>query len=533
MKKLLETREQEWQFAASGLDEVREWIARQPAEYSVRRFKPRTTLELHDTYFDSADWMIFRAGFALRLRQAREETGAEHVELTLKALDAARDGFAQRAEITESVGNADLAALMTGGSPLAERIRSLVGARALAPLFHANTRRERQQLLEADTDLPLAEVDLDHTSLRTPGGAAREFTRVEVECLNAEPAVLEPLVEQLRAAAHLEPANESKFRAGLSVAGLDPATAWHAPRARIAAATPFEQAVLAVLGRYFDATLRHESQVRLGGDAAVHEMRVAARHLDVLLKAFANHAPRWAVRSRRVVRALVKALGAVRDCDVQLAWLRTAGAKSGVAGASTDLLVAKIESDRHAARAGLLALFDAADLREWIHSWQRQFDGVRATDAAARPPAQTTAAFARDLIRAQARKLRKRADRIGHRSSPDDYHEIRLRAKRLRYTLGAFEELYGEAGQDYLRALARLQTVLGDLHDANVRADRFSGYAAGGLPAVASFALGRLVERDARALDTSRARFPKAYRRVRRRRWRDLQAAMEQAVART
>jgi CHAD domain-containing protein len=216
---------------------------------------------------------------------------------------------------------------------------------------------------------------------------------------------------------------------------------------------------------------------------------------------------------------------------VQLAWLRTAGAKSDVAGAPIELLVAKVEGDRHAARADLLALFDAADVREWIHSWQQEFDAPRATGEAVRQPVKSAAVVARDLIRAQARKLRKRADRIDQRSSPDDYHEVRIRAKRLRYTLGAFEELYGEASQDYLRALASLQSVLGDLHDTKVRADRFCACAADELPASASFALGRLVERDARDLEKSRARFPKAYRRVKRRRWRDLQAAMERAAA--
>ena len=531
MSKLLETREQEWQFAASGLDAVREWIARQPAEYSVRRFAPRATLELQDTYFDSADWKIFSAGFALRLRSSRDDTGAETCELTLKTLRAARDGFADRAEISEPVASTDLAAALSGHSALAERIRALIGARALAPLFSAHTRRERQQLLEADTELPLAEVDLDLTSLRTPSGERREFTRVEVECLNADRAVLEPLVEQLRAAAHLEPANESKFRAGLSAAGLNPVSGWSPPPRAITAAMPFDTAVLAVLGRYFAATLHAEPRVRLGVPDAVHEMRVAARHLDVLLKALTNYAPTWAVRSRRVVRALIKALGAVRDCDVQLAYLAGPGAAGSAA--AVDALRAHLESDRGAARRELLELLDAADVREWIEGWRREIDVGNHASTAARQTA--TGAAARDLVLAQARKLRKRADDIGAHSSPDDYHEVRIRAKRLRYVLDAFADLYGAASKDFTEALAKLQTVLGDHHDAIVRAARFttigSTLAGGALPAAASFAMGRLVERDARAIDECHRKFPKAYRRVRRRRWRTLQDAMERAAA--
>ena len=51
--------EQEWQFAASGLDAARAWLAAQPANPSDRRLAAKSTLELTDTYYDSADWMIF------------------------------------------------------------------------------------------------------------------------------------------------------------------------------------------------------------------------------------------------------------------------------------------------------------------------------------------------------------------------------------------------------------------------------------------------------------------------------------------
>ena len=106
---------------------------------------------------------------------------------------------------------------------------------------------------------------------------------------------------------------------------------------------------------------------------------------------------------------------------------------------------------------------------------------------------------------------------------------MRIRAKRLRYILDAFAPLYGTAADDYLRALGKLQTLLGDHHDASVRGERFRKFAAGKeqLSPAASFEMGRLVESDRQALETCRDGFPKAYRRVRRRRWRALDAAMQ------
>ncbi|HEV7716953.1 MAG TPA: hypothetical protein VGO53_15245, partial [Steroidobacteraceae bacterium] len=52
-------------------------------------------------------------------------------------------------------------------------------------------------------------------------------------------------------------------------------------------------------------------------------------------------------------------------------------------------------------------------------------------------------------------------------------------------------------------------------------------------PAETLFVMGRLVERDALTASDSRAGFPKAYRRVRGRRWKALRRAMRSMAARS
>ncbi len=78
-------------------------------------------------------------------------------------------------------------------------------------------------------------------------------------------------------------------------------------------------------------------------------------------------------------------------------------------------------------------------------------------------------------------------------------------------------------------ALAKLQTVLGEYHDSTVREERFTELVADGprLPSSTSFMVGRLVERDVRAFERCRQKFSKAYRRTRRRRWRELTDVMK------
>ena len=534
--------EQEWQFTAAELDSARSWLAAQPQATSERRFAPQPTLTMRDTYYDSPDWMIFRAGFALRVRQAREadDTGSPATEVTLKSLHRGQNGFARRTEFSESVGNAQLEEILARTDGIGGRIRELVGTRALAPLFHANTRRERQRLLEADTNLPLAEVDLDETSIESPTGQAQELRRVEVECINAEPEAVSPFVEQLRAAAQLEPAEISKFRAGLTVAGLDPPAADAPAKARPirpateAGVTPtqaFADAQLAILRRYFTMVMSNEAEVRAGSTTAVHEMRVAARHLEVLLRMFRGYGPVWAVGTRGRVHGLVKRLGAVRDCDVQLAFLDGALTECTAEqrGAFEPIRV-RLAARHEQARTRLLKALDSPPLRHWIQDWERHL--AAGTPGTARAQRASTAEVARRLVRDAARALRKRARRIDAHSLPDDYHEVRIRAKRLRYTVDAFASLYGDAAHSYVEALGKLQTVLGEYHDAMVREQRFTELVTGGprLPSSTSFLVGRLVERDVQAFERCRKKFDKAWKRVRRRRWRELNDAMKQVA---
>jgi len=523
--------EQEWQFAAAGLDAARAWLKSLPAEASDRRLAVRPTLQLTDTYYDSPDWMIFRAGFALRLRQEHAGTAGEQTEVTLKSLNASRNGLARRTEISQRFDDADIRTVLSSANGIGERIRELIGERALRPLFKANTRRERQQLLEADSDLPLAEVDLDETSIEAPSGASQQLTRVEVECLNATPEALHPFVAQLREAAQLEPVAQSKFCAGLDAAGLHPGGELPPQEFAICASQSFAQTQFALLHRYFAVVLEKEPLVRAGSAAAVHEMRVAARHLDVMLRMFAGYGPRWAVASRGTLRALIRALGAVRDRDVQREYLqRSPEDWSDPERAAIEPLRQRLTQQHARARVRLLQMLDSNRTRSWVDHWLTQLRLGTGSGARARKAA--TASVGSELIRGMARKLRKRADRLSDTSSADDFHEVRIRAKRLRYALDAFGTLYGDAGRDYLHALARLQDVLGEFHDSTVRGEMFAELVTRGrrVPATTTFLVGRLVERDQRDFEKCRRRFAKAYRRIKRRRWRALSETMREQM---
>lgn len=531
--------ELEWQFAAPALGAARAWLASQPPDSMGRHFSQAPTVELQDIYYDSPDWMIYRAGYVLRMRRSLtrsgDAAGAESSELTLKSLQTTRGGgLARRVELTQQVPVAGMAAALGADDGIGARIRELIGVRPLRELFQANTVRERQCLLEGGNHLPLAEVDLDETSIEAAGGAVRKLQRVEVECLHAEPAAIDLMVRDLCSAASLAPVQASKFHTGLEVAGLRPCAPLQHGTQSMHATQPFATVLVAILHRYFAAMLKHEPKVRAGGSAAVHEMRVAVRHLESILRATRDFSPEWARQAYGAVRGLGKRLGAVRDCDVQLDYLDATLRSEPDQRDALLPLRERVAGDRNRARAELLREFDSPRSRAFQERWLAALRAPAMAPAIAPAPGGPVAGVvAMKLIRRQARRVFSRAEALGHKSTPDDYHRVRMAAKRMRYLLDALGGMYGPAAREYTRALAKMQDVLGEFHDASVREQRFAELVTRtDFPSATAFAIGRIVERDAGAFDHCRRKFDKTFRRVRRRRWRELLASMRrQATA--
>jgi CHAD domain-containing protein len=96
-------------------------------------------------------------------------------------------------------------------------------------------------------------------------------------------------------------------------------------------------------------------------------------------------------------------------------------------------------------------------------------------------------------------------------ADPADFHEVRLKAKRLRYAAELFRDLYdGAAVEAYLRRLVAVTDRLGELNDALAVHGLLAELAVG------SRASGVVLGWVAREAEACRARFPKAARRFRR-----------------
>ena len=255
------------------------------------------------------------------------------------------------------------------------------------------------------------------------------------------------------------------------------------------------------LRAYAGEVVDREPGVRLGADPEeVHKQRVATRRLRSLLRSTRSQVEdrERAEWLRDELRWLGDLLGEVRDRDVLIAYLleqlRTIEEEAAAFGAVLELL----DAEREEARTELLAALDSSRYRKLL-------------DELVRPPALREGERLETAARAEYRRLRKTAKRLGAESSDDELHRVRIKAKRARY---AAEALGGESA--FVRRAKDVQDVLGEHQDAAVAEERIRELVAQvrgtGRTALAA---GRLIERQRERRASARAAWPKAWKRLR------------------
>src|SRR5271165_420468 len=171
-------REVEWQLASTDLGSVRRWLA-DHGTIDGLVLEPRPTLNIFDTYLDTHDWRIHRAGFALRIR-----SGSGKSEATLKSLYSASAEVADRRELSETLANRQSESIRQSTGPVGTRVHAVSGTHALRPLFQVHTSRQRFAIRREDEAQQLGEIALDETVISRPNGEPQmSIQRVEVEAL--------------------------------------------------------------------------------------------------------------------------------------------------------------------------------------------------------------------------------------------------------------------------------------------------------------------------------------------------------------
>jgi CHAD domain-containing protein len=283
----------------------------------------------------------------------------------------------------------------------------------------------------------------------------------------------------------------------------------------------------AILSKQFTALCAHEAGTRDGSDPEeLHDMRVATRRLRAALRLFAPALAPTADHFRQELAWLGRGLSSVRDLDVQLA--RLADWRSEVPDddrAVLDTVIAAITGQRDRARGDLLALMDSSRYAGLLESCgilvQTGPTGEWATG-------RTLVELPRLIDRFQ-RKVRKCGDRLDGNSPADELHQLRIRAKRLRYAVEFAADLYGRPAERFVRRVVELQDLLGGLQDARLAVARMRTLAteeSSILPKQALFVLGELAQRYADEGLALRSQFDGAYSQLTGQDWDSLRERM-------
>jgi len=231
-----------------------------------------------------------------------------------------------------------------------------------------------------------------------------------------------------------------------------------------------------MLRRAFAAFLAREPGTRLGEDSeALHQMRVATRRLRAIGSVFAPALPPEMPELREELRWIAGALGEVRDLDVQLEELAALQHNADWdEGTALGPLVAIVRDAHGEARRRLITALDGGRYRALVERLTAVL-----TRGTPQPPAptvptgdratETVAAFAVAVLRSRYRRFRRDGARLGPESPAVEYHAARVRAKRLRYALEQFAELYGRDARRMVDRTRAVQDLLGEHQELDQR----------------------------------------------------------------
>lgn len=218
-----------------------------------------------------------------------------------------------------------------------------------------------------------------------------------------------------------------------------------------------------------DAQVRRFSralgQARRGEAIGVHQGRVASRRIREMLPLVAAEDQTRARRTRRDVRRVAAALGAVRELDVTMGLLADRATRHAWDSAVVTRVREKLGSARQDRQSDVVDALRRVGPAALLRELRRSAAGAACGGVAA-------------CHQALARRRRERAGALvvalralGTLYVPDRLHVVRLCAKKLRYSLETDRAVRLAAVTRDIKTLTGMQEELGALHDVQMLQD--------------------------------------------------------------
>jgi triphosphatase len=419
-----------------------------------RKWRSRGRRELVSVYLDTKDRDFRRRGLSFRLRRKDGRL--------LKTIKGTYRGVLERTEL-ETPFDWDGADQHGSIGAFLQRLEDGKLPTALKPIFKTKIERETYQVGGIEVCLDKGEI--------IAGRLSAPIAEIELELKHGRRTGLFALARQISAIVPVGISVKSKSERGYD---LVEGVKHHGVMAQDAVLSPpatVTEAFQTICNECLYHLISNKSGVRAFAAEPLHQMRVALRRFDAAVKLFQQ------ITSEQVAKEIAEELkwigeelAPARELDVVL----TDGLVPLTRKRPRDPEIAEIrrvciqrrQKEYERANAALASqrfctfLLDAA---EWIDSGKWR--------AEARPRLKGEQ-LAKSLVSEELSKLRSRM-KTGRRIEELNLrrlHKLRLRAKRMRYTIEFAKGLYHEGSkrkriEKVLAALGNLQSALGRLND--------------------------------------------------------------------
>ena len=418
-------------------------------------------------YFDTADRRLWRLGLTLRLR-AKD---GRH-ELTMKRETGTLERGEWSAMVDEPVPDPGA---LPRGAPRDEF--GLILPEELQEWHRTDVCRQKKIVTVGEATF---EASLDRGRIAA-GDRSIPVEELEIELLGGADDAVARVARSLVMQRNVRVAFESKAARGVALArGQSPA--WR----------KFQRPVLTTsdtVASAFSTVITATAHQVAGNLAAshdgtdpegVHQMRVGLRRLRSALSLFHDHLDPAAEGLKNDARVTLQAMGPARDLDVFLNEMLPPVIDAHPNSEPLQHLRVIAMRERAAAYVELRRTLDGRNFNRMLLDLLGAQDVARLLAVApdvALPP------VAARLLRKRHRKLI-RTGRDFATMPPEQRHEVRIAAKKLRYAIDFLGSLFpGDAARLYRKGMSRLQDDLGHLNDAAVTSDLVDRLAAGDIKA--------------------------------------------------
>ena len=424
------------------------------------------------TWLDTFDWRLNRAGLVLEYQRTKRVGRLLLFRGDLLLAEQPVTGWRpRRPRLAE-----DLPA-----GPVRDQVLKLVSPRALLPVARAAGTVSVTRLLNADGKT-VARLIVDRSAASHEGVTVALPPRLAITEVRGYPGQVRRAARLLAGVPGASPADQSVFAAALHALGRHPGDYSGGVDAEITAQMPAPVAVATVLLRLLDTMeLNLDGVLRDIDTEFLHDLRVSVRRTRSAIKLLGGVLPDGLAGQ---YAAEFKWLGDLttptRDLDVHLLGF----------GPMAEHLVAASEADLEPFRAYLarrrarefrqLAVgLRSARFKAITDHWRKALTEVR--DAGGprkrgRPP--TAADLAIGTTGRAFHRIVAKGGAITQDSPPESLHDLRKRAKELRYLLEFFAPLHDPlVYRKVVGDLKQLQDCLGEFQDSQVQREEIHALA--------------------------------------------------------